>query len=635
VKAVGSTSGINDPDGLGALGNPLVTVDRLEAAVAGYEEALAAGPPSVAVHNNLGIALASLGRLDEAIAHFRRALTLKPDFPEAHGNLGNALRLQGHMPEAVAQYEMMLALRPDDALARNNLGNLLMLLGRVKGALAQYRLAITATPDHAETYYNLGNAFDKIGRPAEAAVAYERGLAIRPNFAEARNNLGHVLKKLGRLLEAEAQFRRALEIAPNYGYVHRNLGHVLTDLNRHEDAIAAYGKAIAAGSADAETYNNIGAAHYLLGRLDDAYRAYHRALALAPRNAMVLLNLANCKRFSDDDERLAAMQKLAEDVESLPESDQIALHFALGKAFADLRQPERSFDHLSAGNKLKRRQIAYDEAENLHWFQRTQAVFTPDLLGKRAGAGHPSTLPIFVVGMPRSGTTLIEQILASHSQVFGAGELEDLEQVVAALRGGNAAQAAFPEIVVELSGEALRQVASNYLERITRASPGVQRIVDKMPMNFRFIGMIYLTLPNARVIHVRRDPMDTCFSCYSLLFTGTHHYDYDLAELGRYYRAYETLMNHWRNVLPHGFMHEVRYEDVVDDLEGQARKIIDYCGLGWEASCLRFYETQRPVLTGSAGQVRQPIYRDSIGRWRPYQRMLQPLIEALGARSDK
>jgi tetratricopeptide (TPR) repeat protein len=635
VKAVGSTSGINDRDGLGAVGNPSVTANDLEATVARYEEALAAGPPSAAVHNNLGIALATLGRLDEAIAHFRRALTLKPDFPEAHGNLGNVLRLQGRMLEAVTQYEMMLAIRPDDALARNNLGNLLMLLGRVKEALAQYRLAITATPDHAETYYNLGNALDKIGRHAEAAVAYERALAVRPNFAEAHNNLGHVLKKLGRPLEAEAQFRRALEIAPTYGYVHRNLGHVLTDLNRHEEAIAAYEKAIAAGSADAETYNNIGAAHYLLGRLDDAYHAYHRALALAPRNAMVLLNLANCKRFSDDDERLATMKKLAEDAESLPESDQIALHFALGKAFAELRQPERAFDHLSAGNKLKRRQIAYDEAETLRWFQRTQKVFTPNLMRKRVGAGHPSTLPIFLVGMPRSGTTLIEQILASHSQVFGAGELEDLEQAVVALRGGNAAQASFPEIVAELSGEALRQVASNYLERITQASPGVQRIVDKMPMNFRFIGLIYLTLPNARVIHVRRDPMDTCFSCYSLLFTGAHLYDYDLSELGRYYRAYETLMDHWRNVLPHGYMHEVRYEDVVDDLEGQARKIIDYCGLGWEPSCLRFYETQRPVLTGSAGQVRQPIYRDSIGRWRPYQRMLQPLIEALGARSDQ
>jgi hypothetical protein len=290
---------------------------------------------------------------------------------------------------------------------------------------------------------------------------------------------------------------------------------------------------------------------------------------------------------------------------------------------------------LSAGNKLKRSQIVYDEAGTLRQFQRIQAAFTPDLLRKNAGVGDPSTLPIFVVGMPRSGTTLIEQILASHPKVFGAGELMDLDHVVTGLRDASGAPTIFPEIVTEMTGDMLRQAGLRYLDRVSSAAPNMERIVDKMLMNFRFIGLIYLVLPNARIIHVRRDSIDTCFSCYSLLFTGTQSYAYDLAELGRYYCAYEGLMDHWRKILPHGFMLEVRYENVVDDLEGEARRIIDYCGLAWDEACLRFYGTQRPVLTASAAQVRRSIHRHSIGRWQPYGRMLQPLVEALGAQMNQ
>lgn len=610
------------------------SIERLEAAVAFCKEKIRSGISSPEVYNNLGVALVVLGRHDEAIDNFHQALALKSDFPEAHGGLGNALRLQGRVQEAEVQYEKMLALRPDDAGGRNNLAGLLMMLGRVKEAMAQYRLAITANPGHAETYFNLGNAFDAIGRAAEAARAYRKALAIRPDFAGSHNNLGNVLQKLGEQAEAEAHYRRAIEIAPNYARAHRNLGSVLAALNRNEEAILAYERAIAMGSADTKIYNDVGVAHYMLGQAEDAYRAYQRALALGPRNAITLLNLANCKPFSDGDERLVALEKLSEDAKSLPENDQLALHFALGKAFTDLRQPERSFHHLSAGNNIKRRQIAYDEAETLLQFQRIKAVFTPSLLAKNAGAGDPSSLPIFVVGMPRSGTTLIEQILATHPDVFGAGELMDLDHVVAGLRDASRARTVFPEVMTELTGEALRQAGSCYVDRVSSAAPNMDRIVDKMPMNFRFIGLIYLALPNARIIHVRRDPLDTCFSCYSLLFTGTQPYAYDLAELGRYYRAYEGLMDHWRKVLPHGFMLDVCYESVVDDLEGEARRIIDYCGLAWDDACLRFYETKRPVLTASAAQVRQPIHRNSIGRWRPYQRMLQPLVAALGAQQN-
>jgi tetratricopeptide (TPR) repeat protein len=628
IEAVGSLSQVDDQDPAG--------IDRLEAEVARFKNTMrSADRANPDVHNDLGVALTALGRLDEAIENFQRALALKPDFPEAHGGLGNALRLQGRLDEAASQYERMLALRPGDAGAHNNLAGLLMMRGRVRDAMAQYRLAIAAKPDHAETYFNLGNAFDAVGRAAEATVAYRKALAIRADFAGAHNNLGNVLQKLGQLAQAEAHYRRAIEIAPNYAHSHRNLGNVLVALNRHKEAIPAYNSALAMGSADAKLYNSVGIAHNVLGQSEQAFRAFQRAVAIEPRNAALHLNLATCKPFSDRDERLLALEKLCEEAKSLPENDQVALHFALGKAFDDLKQPERSFHHLKAGNQLKRGQIAYDETEALRQFQRSQTVFTPGLLAKHAGVGDPSTLPIFVVGMPRSGTTLIEQILASHPKVFGAGELLDLDHVAAGLRDANGATSDFPEVVTEMSGEALRRAGSRYLDRISSPAPDKERIVDKMPFNFQFIGLIYLALPNARVIHVRRDPLDTCFSCYSQLFLGTQSYAYDLAELGRYYRGYERLMDHWRKVLPHDFMLDVRYENVVDDLEGEARRILDYCGLAWDEACLRFYETRRPVLTASFAQVRRPINRRSIGRWRPYSAMLQPLIEALGVEQNQ
>jgi hypothetical protein len=325
---------------------------------------------------------------------------------------------------------------------------------------------------------------------------------------------------------------------------------------------------------------------------------------------------------------LAALHALENDLASLSGEQQIPLHFALGKAYADLGEHPRSFAYLLKGNALKRAGVRYDEAATLKRFERIQAAFTSELLREKAGAGDGSTAPVFVLGMPRSGTTLVEQILASHSKVFGAGELDAFGRAVASIATVNGV--AFPEFASTISAEGLRSLGESYVERLSRAPAAAGRIVDKMPSNFAFVGLIHLALPHARIIHTRRDPLDTCLSCFSILFTSEHAHAYDLGELGRFYRGYASLMTHWRNVLPPGVMLEVQYEDVVDDLEGQARTIIAHCGLEWEDSCLAFHATQRPVETASARQVRQPIYRSSVGRWRSYAGLLQPLRRALG-----
>lgn len=263
-------------------------------------------------------------------------------------------------------------------------------------------------------------------------------------------------------------------------------------------------------------------------------------------------------------------------------------------------------------------------------FERTRAVYTAEVMDDRQHLGDPATVPLFVLGMPRSGSTLVEQILASHPKVFGAGELTDFQDAAAGFGDTGSVPVSAPEAVASFTGDRLRQLGASYVDRVRALAPAAERIVDKMPANFRLAGLIHLALPNARIIHTVRDPVDTCLSCFPKLFAGDQPYCYDLGELGRYYRAYEALMAHWRHVLPQGVMLDVQYEAVVDDIEREARRIIAHCGLEWDDACLSFYKTRRVIRTASAAQARQPIYNTSVGRWHPYSSMIGPLLEALG-----
>ena len=314
---------------------------------------------------------------------------------------------------------------------------------------------------------------------------------------------------------------------------------------------------------------------------------------------------------------------------SLSIDDRIELHFALGKAYEDLGRDAEAFTQWLDGNALKRRQITYDEAATLGALDRIQAVFTSELIRRWQNVGHPSPVPVFIVGMARSGSTLVEQILASHPQVFGGGELKYFDAAVQGIRTKFGGSATFPELVSGMTGEDYRDLGTRYLAEIERLAPAATHITDKMPGNFIFAGLIHLALPNATIIHTIRDPVDTCLSCFSKLFTEGQNHTYDLAELGRYYRHYQALMAHWHRVLPPGRILDVRYEDVVADLEGQARRIIAHCGLDWDPRCLAFHQTERPVLTASAAQVRQPIYNSAVGRWRVHEEALQPLLAEL------
>jgi tetratricopeptide (TPR) repeat protein len=401
-------------------------------------------------------------------------------------------------------------------------------------------------------------------------------------------------------------------------------------LNRHPEAIASYRRSLALAPERADAYSHLGNTLEEIGQAAAAQQAFERAVALAPRRGRFYYQLSEHRQFAAGDPYLAAMEELAGDLAALPPDDRIELLFALAKAHADLAEPQRSFECLVAANMLKHRQIDYDEAATLGSFERIRTTFTLALMHADRDLGNPSPVPVFIIGMPRSGTTLIEQILASHPKVFGAGELPEFENAAKCVFGSGDSPTLFPEVVPSLSGAALRRIGTRYVAAVTALAPGASRITDKMPVNFRYAGLIHRALPNARIIHCRRDPIDTCLSCFSKLFTEGQAYSYALGELGRYYRGYYRLMEHWRGVLPAHVMIEVSYEDVVADLETQARRIVAHCGLEWDAACLTFDRTERPIRTASASQVRRPIYRTSVGRWRAYGRLLDPLMEALG-----
>jgi tetratricopeptide (TPR) repeat protein len=592
-----------------------------------YKRVLKADDRHFACLYQLALLYLQQSKFDDAARTFRRALNVNKTSAEANHHLAVALFALNRPEEAVQRYAKALAIRPDLAETHNNLGLALQALGKHEAAREHYQKAIALRTDYAEAHNNLGNALHKLGRSTEAVAEYEKALAINEDYCEAHTNLANVLVTLAEYEKAIDHHRQAVAAGPNDPEAHDHFGNTLHLLGRSDEAVSEHERAIAIRPDDPEFHSNLGQALQALGKLDQASHAFERAIALTPRKGRYYWSLANSKRFTPDDSHLRAMQEFAQDIGALQVDEQIELHFALGRALAEVGELERSFQHLLQGNTLKRRQLDYDEAKEMAQFARVQSVFTAKLLREKAGLGDPSPRPVFIIGLPRSGTTLIEQILASHPGVFGAGELPAIGMLAAGIGGANGA--AFPEAVSSLSAQELSDLGDSYLRAIEPLAAGANRVTDKMLLNFMYVGLIHLALPNARIIHARRDLRDTALSCFSILFTNGLTFTYDLAELGRYCRAYQRLMHHWRAVLPGGIMLEIEYETLVDNLEEQARKLIAHCGLEWDPRCLAFHETQRSVRTASATQVRQPIYRSSVGRWRAYEPLLGPLLKEL------
>jgi len=566
----------------------------------------------------------------DALFALQKTTRFLPDDAEAYYSLGNTLRKFGRTDEAEASYKRALQIRPDYAAVHSNMGNLVLAQGRLDEAEISYRRALQARPDCAEMHYNLGNIIRVQGRFDEAEVSYRRALQIRPDYAETCNNLGTLLQDMGRLVEAEASYRGALQAKPDYAEAYNNLGNVLLDVSRMDEAEASFRRALEVKPDYPDAIYNLGGCLMNQGRLDEAEARYLELQKTKSRFVEGSFAIAQLRKVKFSDANFAALIAVDEAARSgaapLMDKEAIFLHFALGKSYDDLGDHAKAFPHFIEGCKLKRATLDYDPSKTTRHFDSIMRNFDASTINRLRDGGDPSHLPIFVLGMPRSGTTLTEQIIASHPEVHGAGELPDLM----AIAQRNIAAATFPDNLCQLDQAQLTAWGAEYVASLQRHAPDARHITDKMPANFQAVGLIHLMLPHAKIIHVNRNPVDTCLSCFSTLFKHGQEFTYDLSELGQYYFDYVRLMEHWRNVLPEWAFLDVQYEDIVVDQEGQARRLIEHCGLEWNDACLDFYKNQRAVRTASVAQVRQPIYKSSVERWRKYEKFLGPLLDALG-----
>jgi tetratricopeptide (TPR) repeat protein len=569
-------------------------------------------------NHHRGLELARTGHLDEAEAIFRRILDADPTDAEALHFFGVLLARQNQPAEAERHLRQALAARPGWAKAWNSLGAVLQGQGRLEAALAACEGAVRFDPQWIEALFNLGVVLHSLGRLPEAADALRKAVGAEPEFADAFSNLAAVFTDMSLDGESEAAALRAIELEPDHAGAHNNLGNALRRLGRSVEAKAAYRRATELAPRTGLFHGNLANMLRARGELAEAEAEHRCAVDLDPTHTVSYRMLAESKSIEAGDPLFARMvEQLGSDATA--PAGKIDLHFALATVFENQEDYDRAFGHWKVGNRLKRSSIDYDDAAREAAIQNIMDVFNEELLGRYAGQGSDSEAPIFVLGMPRSGTTLVEQILASHSQVEAGGELTVLRRL--------ARQARYPEAFANSEPVNLKGLGESYL---AAARPlGGPHFTDKTPENFLHIGLIRLALPNARIIHCRRDPVDTCLSCYRCLFVrGRQGFAYDLRELGLEYLRYARLMAHWRMVAP-GNIHELQYEDLIADQEGETRRLLAFCGLPFEDACLRFDETERMVETASAYQVRQKIYRGAAERWKHYEKHLGPLLEVL------
>jgi tetratricopeptide (TPR) repeat protein len=581
------------------------------------------------VHYELGLVLGMLQRGDEAVAALQRAVELAPDLADGWRALADHLTAIGDAESADAAYARHLKFSTRDPRLLEAATALVE--ERIAAAESLLRQHLREYPTDIAAIRMLAEVATRLGRYGDAERLLGRCLQLSPSFTAARYHYAVVLLREGKAEQALAEIDTALADEPsNPGY--RNLkAAILARLGDYDEAIRLYREVLAAYPAQAKGWMSYGHALKAAGRTADSVAAYRRSIAITPSFGEAWWSLANLKtfRFTEDD---TAVMRRQLDRPDLSVDDQFHFHFALGKALEDAGDFGGSFRNYEQANRIRRGTVHYKPAEMTELVDRSRALFTGTFFHEHAGTGCPAPDPIFIVGLPRAGSTLLEQILASHSAVEGTMELPDIAALAAELGGRKTRdqRSRYPEILATLSRDELRQLGERYLDqtRIQRKSDAPY-FIDKMPNNFTHVGLIHLILPNARIIDARRHPLACCFSCFKQHFARGQHFTYCLEDIGRYYHDYVRLMAHFDAVLP-GRVHRVNYEQVVEDTEGEVRRLLAYCGLPFEDACLRFYETERPVRTASSEQVRRPIYQQGVGHWRNYEPWLGPLKDALG-----
>jgi tetratricopeptide (TPR) repeat protein len=567
----------------------------------------------------LGALLKQTGRVIDSLTAMQKYLDLAPQDAEAHSNLGNTLQELGRLDDAEKSCRQAIALKPDLAEAHINLGNTLQELGRLDEAEKSCRQAIALKPDLAEAHSNLGNTLQELSRLDEAEKSCRQAIALKPDLAEAHNNLGVTLQELGRLDEAEASYTQAIGFKPDYAEAHNNLGNTLKELGRLDEAEASYTQAIALKPEYALAHYNFGITLQELGRLDEAEASYTQAIALKSDYAEAHRMLTSMKKFDVQDEQYSKMLELFLN-EEISEEQRCHINFGLAKACEDLGNFEQAYTHYGEGNVLRKKLLNYDINRDVELFKQLKSSY----LKIEKNSLEPSSLankitPIFIVGMPRSGTTLVEQIISSHSQVAGAGELSFVAQFGASIAQG----------LSDSNTDSLLNFRERYLIKLKNVSKGNLIVTDKMPQNFCYIGLLAAAFPEAKIVHVKRNPAAVCWANYKQYFKSKNiGYCYAIDDVISYHKLYENLMEFWTNTLSNR-VYKLDYEQLTVNQESESRQLIEYLGLDWDENCLSPQNNTRSVATASNLQIRKKVYQGSSEQWKKYEPFLNGAFDYL------
>lgn len=615
-----------DVNVLGLRGAVLVKLNRLEEAEKALRRTTRLAPTFAKPYEDLGHVLLELGRPGEAADALRNAVRLDPKQDHAWLDLGQALARLGFGEEADEAFEKSFELNPE----RRNLAHAAEhhKAGRFDEAEKLYRIILRDNPKNVDAIRMLGRIALAAKRQGDAERLFRRAVELAPDFAGALSDLARLYKEQNRFDEAMEYCERVVALEPASAQSHFQLAATLAPAGLTYRAIESYERAIELKPRFAGAHLGLGHTLKTVGRQDQAIAEYRECIRLRPDNGESYWSLANLKTYRLSDEDVVAMKKsLARD--DLTDQSRVNFLYAMAKAYEDRGDFGHAWECYEQGNGIQRRNERYDPVQTEVLHDAVIKVFDERLLQEKSNRGNDDASPIFIVGLPRSGSTLIEQILASHSEVEGTSELPYVGRVITSLSRNRADGVNYPEAVRELSGEHFHRLGGDYLElaRLHRTE-GKPRFIDKMPNNFPAVGFLHLVLPNATIIDARRHPLDSCLSCYRQLFAKGQTFTYDLIDIGEYFLEYERVMDHWHAVLP-GKVLTVQYEELVGDFEGQVRRLLEHCALPFDEGCLRFYETDRPVRTASSEQVRQPIHTRSIGFWRNYDDRLDQLKEVL------
>jgi tetratricopeptide (TPR) repeat protein len=619
---------VHNPDSidlLTLLGASLNALRLAEVALEPLQRALGIAPAFARAHEEIGRSLLMLRRLDEAISHLEQALVLAPGTASVERRLAQALLFAGRGEDADRVIAQGFARSPQRkrllAAAEHQRA------GRYRESEPLLRAVLAVEADDVNAMRMLARVAEEAGHLGEAEQLLRRAIELKPRFDDARLNLARVLKESDQLEEAVNCTAQATLVSPRNPLAHYLHGSMLALLRRYEEAIDAYRESIRLRAYNPAAWVGLGNLLKTLGRQEEGIAAYREALHLRPGFGEVWWSLANLKTFRFSDAELAAMEQGLKDAAE-DDDDRVHFLFALGKALEDRGDFNAAFARYAEANSTQRMRVSYDPVETEFKHGRIRHTFNAEFLAASMTPPADETVPIFIVGLPRSGSTLLEQILASHPLVDGTAELPDLARVIAEISRRHA-DLRYPEAVTRLDASELRELGLMYLERTRRHRSGRPFFTDKMPNNFSSIGLIHLILPQARIVDARRHPLDSLLGCYKQHFALGQSFTYDLEELGEFYLEYRRIMEHWHAALP-GRVLELRYEDIVREQDATTRRLLDYCGLPWDPRCLRFHETERAVHTASSAQVRQPLYDSSVNHWRNFRKQLAPLVEVIG-----